>query len=221
VKDILKKFARVATGLVLALTAAGCTGSGADTVENSGSSGTTNRAPTISASPASAVNVDQVWTVTPSVSDPDGDSLTFMIDNTPGWATFNFANGVLEGMPSSGDIGIYADIRITVSDGSLSDVLGPFSVEVTQVALGSATVNFALPTQYNDGTLLSGRVRAVNIYYGVSQGNYPNMVEITNVGMTSYVFENLVPDTYYFVATIVDDQGAESGFSSISSVLVQ
>ncbi len=35
------------------------------------------------------------------------------------------------------------------------------------------------------------------------------------------MIDNLVPDTYYFVATIVDDQGTESNWSTIGSATVQ
>jgi len=227
VKYDSKTITIIAASLMAALYLAGCTG-GAETVGDSSGSGGgsgggsgTNHAPTISGSPAAAVNVNQTWTVSPSASDSDGDSLTFTVQNPPGWASFNPATGVLTGTPGAGDVGMYPDITIRVSDGALSDDLGPFSVEVTQVALGSATVELALPSQYNDGSSLSGHMTAINIYYGVSRGNYPNKIEIANVGTTTYVVDNLVPDTYYFVATITDDQGMESNWSSMASVTVQ
>jgi len=225
VKNFSMRILLTATGLLSVFFTTGCTSSGADTVANGNNGnggGSANSAPSISGAPASAVNVNQVWNVTPTASDPDGDPLTFSVQNAPDWATtFDATTGMLAGTPTAGDVGIYSDIRISVSDGSLSDDLGPFSVEVTQVALGSATVNLSLPTQYNDGSSLNGHIETINIYYGVLQGNLLNKIQISNIGTTSYVVDNLVPDTYFFGATLVDDQGAESGLSNIGSVTVQ
>jgi len=205
-----------------AVTLAGCTSGGAETADNGGNpGGGTNNAPSITGAAPTAVTVNQAWSFTPTASDPDGDALTFTVQNAPAWATFDAATGTLSGTPGSGHVGMYSDIRITVSDGSLSDSVGPFSVEVTQVALGSLTVNWSLPTLYNDGSSLAGHIESVNLYFGTAQGNYPNKIEITNIGTTSRVVDNLVPDTYYFVATVVDDQGVESNWSNIGSATVQ
>ena len=217
--------AAMAAGLL-----AGCTGGGAETQANDGGNSGgggggggsgSNQAPTISGSPASAVNVNQAWSFTPTASDPNGDSLTFTVDNPPDWAAFDPATGTLSGTPGSGDVGMFSDISITASDGSLSATVGPFSVQVTQATLGSVTVSWSLPTLYNDGSTLSGHIDAVNIYFGTTQGNYPNKVVITNLGTTSHMVENLAPDTYHFVATVVDDQGTESNWSNIGSATVQ
>ncbi len=174
--NVNRKILLVTTGFLLALSAAGCTSGGADTSQNDGSSSAggsgTNHAPTISGAPAAAVNVEQPWSFVPSASDPDGDTLAFTIENAPSWATFVSSTGVLSGTPHDADIGLYDDIHVLVSDGSLSDSFGPFSVEVTQVALGSLTVVWSLPSQYDDGSSLTGHIDGVNLYYGVSQGNY-------------------------------------------------
>jgi hypothetical protein len=226
--EFLRRALSLASVGVTAVFLAGCLDSGADTeVLNDGTGGNngggtgSNQAPTISGSPAGAVTVNQTWSFTPSASDPNGDSLTFSVENAPDWTTFEPPTGTLSGTPDSGDVGMFTDIRITVSDGTLSDTIGPFSVEVTQVALGSVTVSWSLPTLYNDGSSLSGHIDGVNIYYGTAQGNYPNKVAITNIGTTTHVVDNLVPDTYHFVATVVDDQGIESNVSNIGSATVQ
>ena len=53
-------------------------------------------------------------------SDPDGDALSFTVENKPSWAEFDLGTGRLWGQPSLGDVGDYERIRITVSDGNAS-----------------------------------------------------------------------------------------------------
>jgi len=179
-----------------------------------------NHAPTISGTPAGAVTIDQNWSFTPAANDTDGDPLTFTIENQPDWASFDTVTGTLEGTPTLGDVSLYSGIRISVSDGLLSASTPQFSVDVTQVALGTAVLSWAAPTLYDDGQPLSN-VTSLNIYYGVSQGNYPNQIEITNLGTTTHVVNNLVPDTYFFASTVVDSQGVESHLSNIVSLTVE
>ena len=70
-------------------------------VAASGSSGgTTNRAPTISGSPATSVTAGKAYSFTPKASDPEGKSLGFTIANRPSWATFSTSTGKLSGTPS-------------------------------------------------------------------------------------------------------------------------
>ena len=53
-----------------------------------------------------------------------------------------------------------------------------------------------------------------NIYYGTSEGNYSKVITVDNPGVTSYVVDNLVPSTYFFVTTAFTTSGAESEFSN-------
>jgi len=204
--------------LSLLLTLASCGGSGSDTVQNPNPPA--NSAPTISGSPAPAVNVDELWSFAPTSSDADGDTLTFSVENAPGWMTLNSSTGLLEGTPTAAHVGVYDNIVITVSDGSLSASLGPFSVEVTQAALGSVTINWSLPTLYVDGSSLAD-IAKISIHYGTSPGSYPNTVEITDTATVTYVVEDLVPNTYYFVLTITDNADVESDWSNEAQVTVQ
>ena len=55
----------------------------------------------------------------PKASDPDGNTLTFSIQNKPSWLVFNTTTGKLSGTPSSADVGTYSNIVISVSDGSV------------------------------------------------------------------------------------------------------
>ena len=174
-----------------------------------------NNPPSISGQPTGAVRIGNMYSFTPTATDPDGDPLTFSIQNGPRWAVFNTSTGTLSGQPGLGDVGIYADIAISVSDSVAVASLPRFSVNVTQSELGSVTLTWNPPTQNDDGSMLSD-LAAYKIYYGLSEGNYTNQIYIPNPGISAYVVEDLVPDTYYFVATAVKQSGVESQFSNVS-----
>ena len=89
-----------------------------------------NRAPSISGSPGGVVMVGERYVFKPSAYDANGDKLRFTVENKPRWASFDAATGKLAGTPESGAAGSYDGIRIRVSDGKASDVLGPFSILV-------------------------------------------------------------------------------------------
>jgi hypothetical protein len=175
-----------------------------------------NRAPTISGTPGTAVMVGTAYAFTPTGSDPDGTTLTYSITNAPAWATFDTATGRLAGTPGMGHVGATTGIVISVSDGSLSASLAAFTVTVQAVATGSATLSWTPPTTNTDGTPLTN-LAGYRIYWGTTDGSYPSSVTLTNAGLTSYVVTDLVPGTYFFVATAVNSLGAESAFSASAS----
>ena len=173
----------------------------------------TNSPPTISGNPSAQVNANSAYSFTPTASDADGDPLTFSISGKPAWATFNTSTGRISGTPSNADVGTYNNIRITVSDGSASATLGPFSITVQAVSLGSVTLSWTPPTENEDGSTLSD-LAGYRIYWGTTPGVYPNSVTLNNPGLTSYVVDNLAPGTYEFVATSVNSVGVESAYST-------
>ena len=59
------------------------------------------------------------------------------------------------------------------------------------------------------------------IYYGTTLNQWTNQINIDNPGITTYVVENLSPDTYYFVATAINSSGAESGYSNAATRTIQ
>jgi hypothetical protein len=63
--------------------------------------------------------------------DTPAQTLTFAIAGRPAWASFNTATGALTGTPSAGQVGVYSNIRISVSDGQASTALPAFSITVT------------------------------------------------------------------------------------------
>ena len=89
-----------------------------------------NRAPVISGNPPTSVIAGNKYSFKPTASDPDGDVLKFSIVNSPAWASFSTSTGRLYGTPGAGQVGVYSDIRIRVSDGLLRVALPAFSIEV-------------------------------------------------------------------------------------------
>ena len=184
------------------------------------SSNATNSSPQISGAPVTSVNAGSDYTFTPTATDPDGDMLSFSVTGLPSWARFDAASGRVSGTPLDGDVGTYANIVISVSDGQLSESLAPFTITVNAVSLGSVTLNWTPPTQNTDGTLLTD-LAGYNIYWGTSAGNYPNSVTINNASISTYVVENLATGTYEFVATSFNTAGVESGYSNSTTKVVQ
>ncbi|MGE0030168.1 MAG: putative Ig domain-containing protein [Steroidobacteraceae bacterium] len=111
---------------------------------------TSNRAPSISGTPATSVTTGQGYLFTPVASDPDGNTLSFAIVNRPAWASFSTSTGRLTGTPTSSAVGEYVEIRISVSDGQASAALAPFSITVTQ-GNRAPTISGSPPTSALEG----------------------------------------------------------------------
>jgi hypothetical protein len=103
----------------------------------------TNRAPSISGSPSTAVEEGNSYSFTPVASDPDGDALTFSVSNLPSWASFNANNGSISGTPDTTTAGTYSNIVISVSDGNEVASLGGFSITVADSPTEGGTFQFA------------------------------------------------------------------------------
>ena len=173
-----------------------------------------NRAPIISGTPQATVLTTSTYSFMPAASDPDGDPLSFSISSQPVWAAFDSTTGRLSGTPTAADIGSYANIRISVSDGTVSAQLPAFSITVTPTANGSATLSWTPPTENTDGSPLTD-LAGYKVYWGSSSGNYTNSATIDNEGVTTYVVTDLLEGTtYYFTTTAFNELGVESSYSN-------
>ena len=176
----------------------------------------TNRPPTISGSPTTSLNSGTAYSFQPTASDPDGNTLTFSIQNKPAWASFSASTGRLSGTPAAADVGSYSNIMISVSDGTASASLPAFAISVTQVATGSATISWTPPTQNTDGSSLTN-LAGYRLYYGTNSASLTQTVQIANAGASSFVVENLSPATWYFAVKAYNSSGAESDMSGLAS----
>ena len=92
-----------------------------------------NRPPTISGAPSTTVDENSTYSFTPTASDPDDDILLFSIAGKPSWVSFSNSTGKLSGTPTYSQSGTYSNIRISVSDGTLSVQLSTFSITVENI----------------------------------------------------------------------------------------
>ena len=91
----------------------------------------TNDAPVISGTPTTRVLEGQAYSFTPSATDVDvGDSLSFVITNKPGWASFETTTGTLTGTPAAANIGTTTGVVLGVNDGISTRNLSIFSITV-------------------------------------------------------------------------------------------
>ncbi|MGB5740702.1 MAG: putative Ig domain-containing protein [Woeseia sp.] len=206
------------------LTLTGCLPSaevdGTDTQQNSNQQADQNSPPRISGSPGRQAIPGQSYTFEPNVSDPDGDALTISVKGLPRWASFDASDGSISGTPDTGDVATYGGISITVSDGQTSTTLGPFSITVNTIALGSASLSWAAPTLNTDGTPLTD-LAGYRIYYGQSSGSYAESITIDNPGLTTVLVENLTAGNWYFVSTAFNSAGIESNYSGEALRVIQ
>lgn len=117
--------------------------------------GPDNRAPTVSGTPTTSVQVSQAYSFQPTASDADGDALTWSIQNKPSWATFTASSGRLSGTPAAANVGSYASIVISVSDGKTSTALPAFTITVQAAPNRAPTITGTPPTAGTVGVAYS------------------------------------------------------------------
>jgi hypothetical protein len=175
-----------------------------------------NRAPTISGTPLTSILVALGYSFQPSASDPDGDTLTFSIQNRPAWATFNTTTGRLSGTPGLTDVASYPNISISVSDGTAIASLPMFTLAVLQNANGTATVNWTAPTTNTDGSALTD-LAGYRIAYGRAANQLDLSASVNNATVTTHTINNLTSGQWFFAVHAVNAAGAESDLSNVAS----
>ena len=96
-----------------------------------------------------------------------------------------------------------------MSDGISSASLFGFAITVAAGTTGSATLDWTPTTTQTDGSALTN-LAGYRIRYGNTAGSYPNLVTLSNPGLSSYVITGLASGTWYFIATAFDSAGIES-----------
>lgn len=181
-----------------------------------GATATTNRAPTISGTPATRATVGQGYSFQPSASDPDGQALTFSIVNRPSWATFSTTTGRLSGTPGTGNVGTFSSITIRVTDGTLTASLAPFSITVAAPATDTVSLRWTAPTTNTDGSPLVD-LADFRVFYGQVSGSYDYSLRTGSASITSMEIQGLAAGLWYFTVKAVNRSGVESDYSREAS----
>jgi large repetitive protein len=114
-----------------------------------------DRAPVISGTPPTGIVAGSAYSFRPTASDPDGNTLSFSVSNLPSWATFSATSGQISGTPVTANVGSFANIVITVSDGTLTSALPAFTITVSAPANPPPTISGTPAASVNAGTAYS------------------------------------------------------------------
>jgi hypothetical protein len=92
----------------------------------------------------------------------------------------------------------------------------PAGAAATNQGTGSATLSWQAPTTNTDGAALTN-LSGYRIYYGMNHDGLTQTVQLTGVGLQTYVIDSLGSGTWYFAITAVASTGVESALSDIVS----
>lgn len=195
------------------------------------------RPPVISGSPPVTVVAGAGYSFQVVASDPDGDRLIFGALNLPAWLGINSANGTLTGTPGAGQVGTYANIVISVTDGRNTASLPAFSIAVTApptaavpaaagsatsgssnplTTNGTATLRWVPPTVNADGSPLTDLAGFV-VKYGRDPAELSQQVSLPSATATSHTVTNLTSGTWYFGVASYTAAGIASDVSAVVS----
>jgi len=127
-----------------------------------------------------------------------------------------------------GDVTASSNDGAVLDDSSLPDSSGQTGNDsgtpapAPSVDTGSFSLGWTAPTTRSDGTPLSlADIDGFRIYYGTTEGVYPDSVNVSDGSAESATVNNIPTGTYYVVMTTYDVNGLESGFSPavVKSVL--
>ena len=79
-------------------------------------------------------------------------------------------------------------------------------------------ISWIAPVEREDGTAISmAEIAGYRVYYGTTQGSYPNKVDVPGGNTMQVTLSGLVAGTYYIVVTTMDRDGRESAFSQVAT----
>jgi hypothetical protein len=86
----------------------------------------------------------------------------------------------------------------------------------TNKVAGTATLSWQAPTTNTDGAALTD-LSGYRIYYGMNPDDLTQTVQLTGVGLQTYVIDGLGTGTWYFAIKAVTSTGVESALSDVVS----
>ena len=173
----------------------------------------TSSGPTIAGIPVTTAVAGQPYSFQPNVANTSG-ALQFTVAHLPSWAKFNTSTGQLSGTPDAAQVGQYPGIAISLVSGANVVALPAFTITVAAAGSNSnsVTLSWQAPTENSDGSALTD-LKGYMVRYGSKPGSYPDLIEVANPGLTTYVVQNLPAGKYYFAVTAYNAAGEESSLS--------
>lgn len=105
----------------------------------------------------------------------------------------------------------------TVAGGSSASSSSSVSNAAPPTAAAStATLSWLPPTTNTNGTVITD-LAGYRIYYGTDEYSLNQVIDISNVGITTYVIQGLPAGTWYFAVRAYTASGTESALSNIAS----
>ena len=86
----------------------------------------------------------------------------------------------------------------------------------TNKGSGTATLSWQAPTTNTDGAALTD-LAGYRIYYGMNADDLTQTVQLTSVGLQTYVIDDLGSGTWYFAIKAVTRTSVESALSDVVS----
>jgi hypothetical protein len=80
---------------------------------------------------------------------------------------------------------------------------------------GAATLSWEAPTSNTNGSPLTD-LAGYRIYYGSAPGELTQTIQISSIGLQTYVIDGLEPGKWYFAIVAVAKNGVESSLSNIA-----
>ena len=98
--------------------------------------------------------------------------------------------------------------------GSLDGGPGAIGGGVVQGGTNNVTLSWIAPAEREDGSPIAmSEIAGYRIYYGETEGDYSNEVDVSDGDTMQVTLKNLPAGTYYIVLTTLDSDGRESIFS--------
>jgi hypothetical protein len=125
---------------------------------------------------------------------------------------------MLSGTPIAANVGTYAQIAISVSDGVADASLTPFTISVAQPE-ANVTLSWTSPTLNTNGTTVND-LAGYRIYYGSKATQLNQVVTVEGAEVTEYAFRELASGTWYFAVAAYNSDQVESGLSAVLQVAI-
>ena len=97
----------------------------------------------------------------------------------------------------------------------LAEILSEATEPTATPTVLDVSLSWTAPAEREDDQpMLLSDIAGYKVYYGTTQGNYNDSVNINDGTATGHTFKDFASGTYYFVVTTYDVDGRESEYST-------